>query len=111
MAAVGTALGLGIMMTLPGVAQADSGCQFQGSDRACFINNSSGASLEVCDNEADGNGVYAIFYTMYVQYEIKVGDGNGSASPCGTRQWSHGVNHFKICEDDAGEDSCTWWSR
>ncbi|GGR83130.1 hypothetical protein GCM10010169_29200 [Micromonospora fulviviridis] len=112
LASIGSALGLGLMMMLPGVAHADSGCAYQGNDRACFINYSSSSStLEVCDNEADGNGVYAVFYTMYIQYEIKVGDGNGSSAGCGTRSWSHGVHHFKICEDDAGEDTCVWWDQ
>ncbi|RAO17258.1 hypothetical protein [Micromonospora noduli] len=110
LAAVGSVLGLGIMMTLPGVAHADSGCAYEGSDRACFINLSGGqADLEVCDNEADGNGVYAWFYTNYHTYSVKVGDGNGSSAGCGKLRWNHGVFQVKICEDDLGEDTCRYY--
>ncbi|MEV4717585.1 hypothetical protein AB0J94_10385 [Micromonospora noduli] len=113
LAAIGSALGIGIMMTVPGVANAaNSGCVYEGSDRACFINLSNGqAQLEVCDNEADGNGVYAWFYSgIYHTASIKVGDGNGSSAGCGTRVWSVGVYDVKICEDDAGEDTCRWFT-
>ena len=112
---LGATLGLGLMMTVPGVAQADnSACAYEGYDRACFTNYDDGtfdgaSRLTVCDNEADGNGVYAIFNTTYYEYSVKVGDGNGSASGCGTLTWGHGVAQIKICEDDYGDDTCRFW--
>ncbi|RSN11138.1 hypothetical protein DMC63_30300 [Streptomyces sp. WAC 05977] len=61
---------------------------------------------EVCDEEQDGNGVYA-------QYRQKIGfltlrDDNGSKIGCGHATIPD-VTSFRLCEDDAGDDSCTPW--
>ncbi|RSN55169.1 hypothetical protein DMH01_33145 [Amycolatopsis sp. WAC 04182] len=60
----------------------------------------------VCDEEQDGNGVYA-------QYRQKNGfltlrDNNGSKIGCGHATIPD-VTSFRLCEDDAGDDSCTPW--
>jgi hypothetical protein len=83
-------------------------CGYEGSDRVCVTNYSGGgSSLQVCDNEADGNGVYGEFWSGDpIGAMVKVGDGNGSAAGCGTRTWSHIVHHFYVCEDDLGDDTC-----
>ncbi|MGY6651651.1 hypothetical protein ACXIZN_05735 [Amycolatopsis sp. TRM77291] len=76
----------------------------QGHDYAQYLADRDFA--EVCDEEQDGNGVYA-------QYRQKNGfltlrDNNGSKIGCGHATIPD-VTSFRLCEDDAGDDSCTPW--
>ncbi|AGM08973.1 hypothetical protein AB0E55_27465 [Amycolatopsis keratiniphila] len=76
----------------------------QGKDYAQY--DSETGFAEVCDEEQDGNGVYA-------QYKQKIGmltlrDSNGSKIGCGHATIPD-VTSFRVCEDDAGADSCTTW--
>jgi hypothetical protein len=60
-----------------------------------------------CDMEQDGNGVYGMFYYGDGSLQKKVGDGNGSAAGCGNWTAPSRIIGFKICEDDAGADTCS----
>ncbi len=110
---VGTALSLAGTLTLGSMvmaapAEASSYCAYQGSDRACGVTYSTYDVHEVCDNEADGNGVYAYFYDKWGGIN-RVNDGNGSASGCGRETWDHnGIYAIEICEDDWGDDTCVY---
>jgi hypothetical protein len=76
----------------------------QGSDYATVSANKK--LLTVCDKEADGNGVYAVF-EVFDGPTDRVGDGNGSAAGCGTYNARNRIRWFQVCEDDAGQDSCS----
>ncbi|MET8154356.1 hypothetical protein ACIBSW_39510 [Actinoplanes sp. NPDC049668] len=99
--ATGIATVTGLAIATPAVA---SWKVTEGSDYATV---STGKTLvTVCDNEADGNGVYAVF-EVFAGPTTRVGDGNGSASGCGTYRADNRVRWFKVCEDDAGDDTCS----
>jgi hypothetical protein len=74
----------------------------QGADYAKY----DGTTLTVCDRERDGHGVYAEYVSR--TGVGKVGDGNGSASPCGTKKIA-GIEKFRVCESDRLRDSCSDW--
>jgi hypothetical protein len=100
---------LGMMLALgiaPGTAHAvTTTCVKQGSDAACATESSNESDLLVCDNERDGNGVYAEF-RGYWGAVATVTDSNGSADGCGTRHWDNNVLSIMLCEDDWGPDTC-----
>jgi hypothetical protein len=62
----------------------------------------------VCDREADGNGVYALFFNGNGFQVGRWGDPNGSASGCGGGPIQPNTTHVQLCEDDFGPDTCTW---
>lgn len=57
--------------------------------------------------ERDGNGVYGLFWVRGLSSQQKVGDGNGSDGGCGNKTFSNEILHASVCEDDAGDDTCT----
>ncbi|MFC3453353.1 hypothetical protein [Amycolatopsis speibonae] len=61
----------------------------------------------VCDEEQDGNGVYAE-YKQKGGTKLTIHDSNGSKVGCGNAKIPD-VTSFRVCEDDAGDDSCTLW--
>ncbi len=70
--------------------------------------SSNGTWVEVCDREADGNGVYGMFETS--TGTSRINDGNGSAAGCGNATFGK-VNRFKVCEDlSASLDICSSWA-
>jgi hypothetical protein len=100
---------LGMVLALgfaPGVAYASRTiCAYQGSDGACATSYVDDSDLAVCDNERDGNGVYAEF-RGYWGAVVTLSDSNGSAAGCGSRHWDNVVLSVMICEDDWGSDTC-----
>ncbi|MEV4843561.1 hypothetical protein AB0K20_10125 [Micromonospora matsumotoense] len=63
--------------------------------------------VEVCDMEADGNGVYATFTVRGSTGGNTVNDGNGSAAGCGNKTFGGDVLGFSICEKQPiGNASC-----
>ncbi|MFF7969462.1 hypothetical protein ACFZC3_29470 [Streptomyces sp. NPDC007903] len=83
-------------------------CVYEGSDRACGTQNTStSGTIQVCDNEADGNGVYGLLIGRKSGSQVRVGDSNGSATGCGTGTLNNdSIFVIRICEDDLGEDTC-----
>ncbi|MBO2455707.1 hypothetical protein J4573_52135 [Actinomadura barringtoniae] len=87
----------------------------QGKDRAAVTKRftSSGSyyqvELAVCDREKDGNKVYARF--VMNDRERAYGDPNNSKKGCGLQTFNgdYTVEQFQICEDDAGDDTCSKW--
>lgn len=77
---------------------------FQGKDYAQYDSKTDFA--EVCDEEQDGNGVYAQYRQKFGMLTLR--DGNGSKIGCGHATIPD-VTSFRICEDDAGDDSCSPW--
>ncbi|KFU80319.1 hypothetical protein SAMN04489729_8018 [Amycolatopsis lurida] len=77
----------------------------QGRDHAQYDTIRDAAS--VCDEEQDGNGVYAE-YKQKSGTKLTFGDGNGSKIGCGHAKIPD-VTSFRVCEDDAGDDSCSLW--
>ena len=70
--------------------------------------SSDGSWVEVCDMQADGNGVYGIFETN--TGTSRVNDGNGSAGGCGNATFGS-VSRFRVCEDlTARPDPCSSWA-
>jgi len=67
---------------------------YQGDDYARFWTSSD--TLYACDNEGDGNGVYAEYWGP--NKHGKISDGNGSKSGCG---WSTvgTIDSFRVCEN------------
>ncbi|GGR65648.1 hypothetical protein GCM10010169_06250 [Micromonospora fulviviridis] len=80
-------------------AQAHFAVAYHGSDVATV--SSGHTFVEVYDKEADGNGVYGVFY-LYNGTTQQVGDPNGSASGGGSAGFSAGVDWFYICERNVG---------
>jgi hypothetical protein len=94
---------LGIL-TLAAPASASYHRQDNGSDYAGV-----GADhrwVEVCDMEADGNGVFGMFYGANSHFLFQVGDGNGSAGGCGNRTASENIRGFYICERQIIGNAC-----
>ena len=88
-------------------AYAYSGPVYQGSDYAETIGINDDI-VQVCDREADGNGVYVEYYLNNGSYH-KRGDGNGSASPCYKDDWTqtaYWVRNYRVCETSVG---CSSW--
>lgn len=86
-------------------AATGSFCIYEGTDRACVVNGSNGYStFEVCDNEADGNGVYAYFFTGTGRSTVQ--DGNGSAAGCGTGSRNFHTYRMEICEKGLIAPTC-----
>jgi hypothetical protein len=77
--------------------------QHQGGDHGIFnpIDNVG----QVCDSEADGNGVRGEFVTTGGTVTT-VRDGNGSAAGCGSQTLSSSTYRFRVCEE-AGTSSAT----
>jgi hypothetical protein len=103
------AVPLGVMLT-GGPAEAAS-CYF--NNYPVYHGNDWGVATEGCyrlnvvDNEADGNGVRAEFYTNQDYTLRTVRDSNGSADGYGV--WSDGVHYvtnFRVCESTKG---CSAW--
>lgn len=65
--------------------------------------------IGACDLEKDGNGVYAQYQISGSSSIFKVGDGNGSQGGCGDARPSKKITKFRVCEDDAGADTCSGW--
>jgi hypothetical protein len=104
-----TVAGAGIAALVLGgsPAYAYSGPAYQGSDYARTIGINDDI-IEVCDQEADGHGVYTEYYLNDGSYH-KRGDGNGSASPCYVDDWTqtpYWVNHYRVCETGV---ACSGW--
>ncbi|AIG74306.1 Conserved putative secreted protein [Amycolatopsis japonica] len=78
---------------------------WQGKDYAQYDTVRDAAA--VCDEEQDGNGVYAE-YNQKNGTKLTIGDSNGSKVGCGNATIPD-VTSFRICEDDAGDDSCSLW--
>lgn len=90
-----------------GPASAYSGPLYHGNDYAqtMYINDD---VIEVCDMEADGNGVYAEYYLNTGAFK-SVNDGNGSAAGCGRNDWQsspYWITHYRVCERSV---SCSGW--
>ena len=100
----------------------DDAMRFQGSWR--FYPQGTGhgglvVSGSVCDTAGDGHGVYGQGKVHGYSWSAKRGDGNGSASGCGSegREFydpatvysSYGW--YRICRDDFGPDTCDQSSR
>lgn len=66
----------------------------------------------VCDERADGNGVYndyvAYSYSTGQYYRDSVRDSNGSSPGCSDETEDRIVN-YRLCMDDWGSDTCTAW--
>ena len=78
----------------------------QGDDYASVQYLSNADQVDVCDREADGNGVYVkvVLYDGYDQF----GDANGSASPCSSRSYARRqVDSIQVCEAVTGPDYCS----
>lgn len=98
----------------------DDNMRFKGS---YTFNNTTRGGLKVngtvCDTKNDGNGVYGQGKILGYAWAAKVGDGNGSASGCGTENrtfYSNDVTYvsygwYQICTDDLGSDTCDVSSR
>ena len=102
----GTALA---MAGFSGPASADVGIMgsvYVGNNYA----SSNGTWVEVCDMEADGNGVYGVFYVNGSSRPTTLGDGNGSSGGCGNATFGS-VQKFQVCEDDWGADTCSSWAK
>ncbi|MFD8276655.1 hypothetical protein [Streptomyces flaveolus] len=96
----GTAAAVGSVAAATG-----SFCIYQGDDRACAVNHTNGYStLEVCDNETDGNGVYAYFYTGFGITTVQ--DGNGSAAGCGSTGRNTHASKIELCEKGLIRPTC-----
>lgn len=76
----------------------------QGYDYAQY--DSGDDFAEVCDEEQDGNGVYGEYRQKNGMLTLR--DSNGSKIGCG-HATIPGVTSFRVCEDDAGADSCSLW--
>lgn len=87
-------------------AAATTKCIYEGNDRVCGTEHSSTYStIQVCDNETDGNGVYGILIGHSGE-DVRVGDGNGSSTGCGSGSLNDTIFIIRICEDDLGNDTC-----
>ncbi|MEV7990953.1 hypothetical protein AB0O67_03275 [Streptomyces sp. NPDC086077] len=84
---------------------------YQGDDFAQAYHIYSGGVFiaevaEVCDREADGNGVYVRVWLSSGYEEIS--DTNGSASGCGSRVHDRNeVEGIEVCERVTGPDWCS----
>jgi hypothetical protein len=78
--------------------------QHQGSDHAIF--NPSDNVAQVCDSEADGHGVYGVFYTT-TGASTTIPDSNGSAAGCSSQTLPSTTYRFKVCERGTISDSCS----
>ncbi|MGP3928306.1 hypothetical protein [Streptomyces sp. 8N616] len=78
----------------------------EGFDYATITFHTWTETIEVCDLERDGNGVYAV--VRHRTGEDHLGDSNGSQAGCSSRDFE-GVTNFAVCEDDWGSDTCVWW--
>ncbi len=65
--------------------------------------------IGACDMERDGNGVYAEYQVVGGAGSSRIADGNGSKAGCGVGTHSRNITNFRVCEDDAGRDSCSGW--
>ncbi|MEU4742498.1 hypothetical protein AB0G02_18820 [Actinosynnema sp. NPDC023658] len=86
-----------------GSANAYSGPIYHGNDYAETLGVNDDI-IQVCDREADGNGVYAEYYLNNGSYH-KRGDSNGSASPCSKDDWTataYWISRYRVCEDTVG---------
>ena len=64
----------------------------------------------VCDTKANNRGVRIEYYHGTGIWDA-VGDANGSASGCGSRDAWDGIYSIRMCESDTGggNDVCTSW--
>jgi hypothetical protein len=105
----GSAVGVAMAAMLAFASAAAADPTIQG--RVYYETNyasSNGTWVEVCDMQADGNGVYGLFETN--TGTSRVNDGNGSAGGCGNATFGR-VNRFRVCEDLSGRpDPCSSWA-
>lgn len=88
-------------------AYAYSGPAYQGSDYAETLGVNDDI-IQVCDREADGNGVYADYYLNNGSLQQQ-GDGNGSAAPCYKADWTqtpYWITRYRVCERSV---ACSGW--
>ncbi|RSN31169.1 hypothetical protein DMC61_13435 [Amycolatopsis sp. WAC 04169] len=102
---VGGAVISALVLGTSGAAAATGHTIWQGHDYAQYDTIRDAAA--VCDEEQDGNGVYAE-YNHKNGAKLTINDGNGSKIGCGNAKIPD-VTSFRVCEDDAGADSCTPW--
>ncbi|GAB3434084.1 hypothetical protein GCM10027436_10830 [Actinophytocola sediminis] len=76
---------------------------YQGDDYARFWTSSN--TIYACDNEADGNGVYAEYWGSNSKHGT-VSDGNGSKSGCGY-QTIGVIDSFRACERNSIGHVCS----
>lgn len=98
----------------PAAAYAKSATIYHGRDKAyarnyySSIDRSYVAYISVCDNEWDGNTVYAKVRLYGSDYAYRVVDRDGWGGACATRSFiSAQIRDFKLCEEDNG---CTSWA-
>ncbi|GGK63557.1 hypothetical protein [Streptomyces flaveus] len=75
----------------------------QGDDYARYWHSSQ--NLYACDEEGDGNGVYAEYWGSGSKHG-EVSDGNGSKDGCG---WADvgAISSFRVCEDTSFGNVCS----
>jgi hypothetical protein len=125
------AVGLAVALTLAdgGIAQADEGVwhnfTLEVPGKAKFTGkykfNPSGTghggfvvSGSICDQDADGDGVYGQGKVEGYDWSAKRGDSNGSADGCGSENREIydpqaiyvDQGRYRICVDDLGTDTC-----
>ncbi|MFC5744750.1 hypothetical protein [Actinomadura rugatobispora] len=79
------------MLTTASPAAAQEVCVYEGADKACLDTGTRVA--RVCDNEADGNGVYGWFGG-----DRYLWDANGSAGGCSYKSYPT-ASSVQVCED------------
>jgi hypothetical protein len=78
--------------------------QHQGGDYGIF--NPSDNVAQVCDAEADGNGVYGEFVTT-TGAVTTISDTNGSTAGCGSLTVSAATYRFRVCERAGTGANCS----
>lgn len=76
-------------------------------------------ALTVCDTRPNARGVRLEFTVEGSDVVHRIGDGNGSPSPCGTTRTGYPVTAIRVCEsraadapeDETGGEVCSEWVR
>jgi len=94
-ATVAAAIAAAVTMGTGTAAAANFVTVYQGDDYARFWTSSD--TLYACDNEADGNGVYAEYWGPNSKHGTFF-DANGSKSGCSWLGVGN-IDSFRVCED------------